>query len=102
MIAVERRAAPRFRLEANVELEWGSEILRARVTDISLHGMFVRMDNPLWIGAACRAWVLVADPLTVDIVVRRIVPMEGMGVAFLDLPPEALHRLEALLRKLGG
>jgi hypothetical protein len=93
---------PRFSLEADVEFEWGSAILRARVTDISRRGMFLRIRDPLWVGASFRARLLLDDPLTVDVVVRRVLPMEGMGVDFLEMSPETQQQLELLLGKLGG
>ena len=93
---------PRFPLEADVEFEWGSEILRARVTDISQGGMFLRTSDPLWVGASFRARLLVDDPLSADVVVRRVAPMKGMGVAFLEMSEGTQRQLESLLRKLGG
>jgi len=102
MPVTERRAAPRFHLHAPVEIEWGSEILRAEATDISLNGIFLRISDPLWVGASFRVRILTAQPLEVDVVVRRVTPREGMGVSFLELDPGAAQQLAALLKEIGG
>ena len=45
----ERRWAPRFRFHADLEIEWGSTVLRARTRDVSSNGMFIEsaaFENP--------------------------------------------------------
>jgi len=91
---------PRHVVLAPVEIEWGSRTLSAQVTDISLSGMFLAMNNPLWVNAMFTAVVHFPEPLRVDCVVRRVVPGVGMGVQFLRLSPEVQARLMAILPSL--
>src|ERR1700755_1101625 len=51
----ERRWAPQFRFHADLEIEWGSTVLRARTRDISSSGMFIESADPLWVGAGFTA-----------------------------------------------
>lgn len=95
-----RRRDPRHVVLAPVEIEWGSRTLSAQVTDISLSGMFLEMNNPLWVNAMFTAVVHFPEPLRVDCVVRRVVPGVGMGVQFLRLSPEVQARLMVILQSL--
>lgn len=97
MSNAERRRHPRIPLHAQVEIEWGSEILRGVATDISQGGLFIETSDPLWVGAAFSGRVLLADPLAVECVVRRVVPGQGMGVEFDRLSNESRQRLLQLL-----
>ena len=38
---LERRWAPRYSFRADLEIEWGSAVLRANTRDISANGMFI-------------------------------------------------------------
>jgi len=102
MSVAQRRQFPRYPFHAEVEIEWGSEVLRSPTTDISLGGMFVQTGSPLWVGASFSAQVLLEEPLRVDCVVRRVVPGQGMGLAFAPLTDQAQARLEKLVTRLGG
>ncbi len=99
---VDRREYQRVRYHAEVEIEWGSSTVRGRTGDISLGGMLVEMQNPLWVGATFRASLSSTDgaPLAVDCVVRRVLPSLGMGVEFTDLRGSDQQRLRALLERL--
>lgn len=97
---VERRRFPRFPFQIDVEIEWGFEVLPALVTDVSMSGMFIATPNPLWVGAAFKARLLMAEPLTLDCTVRRVLPGKGMGVVISDLSEEARSRLQALVSSL--
>jgi hypothetical protein len=98
----ERRAVPRYAFEAQAEIEWGSQILKAQVGDISSKGLLLRVSDPLWVGATFRVHVFLDPPLTLDAVVRRVEPMRAMGVQFLELSPETQQQLEELLRRFAG
>jgi PilZ domain len=77
----DRRWAPRYAFRANLEIEWGSAVLRASTRDISSNGMFIESPDPLWIGAGFTARLVLDRPVKVDCSVRRIEPGLGMGVA---------------------
>ena len=78
---MDRREYHRVHYHAEVEIEWGSSTVRGRTGDISLGGMLVEMQNPLWVGATFRASLSSTDgpPLAVDCVVRRVLPKLGHG-----------------------
>jgi hypothetical protein len=98
----ERRRNPRYACSSELEIEWGSEILRASVTDISVSGMFIRTSDPLWMRAEFSARIPFSQPLVLDCVVRRIEPGRGMGVEFQDLAPTMRKVLDEYLWKLAG
>src|ERR1700730_7937237 len=78
---LERRWAPRYSFRAELEIEWGSAVLRASTRDISSNGMFIEAVDPLWIGAGFTARLNLQRPLKLDCSVKRIEPGCGMGVA---------------------
>jgi hypothetical protein len=78
---LERRWAPRYSFRADLEIEWGSAVLRASTRDISSNGMFIEALDPLWIGAGFTARLNLARPLVMDCSVKRIEPGRGMGVS---------------------
>ena len=63
---LDRRRAPRFPYQANLEIEWGSARLKARTRDISQGGMFIESEDVLWVGAGFRARFGVDRPLWLD------------------------------------
>jgi hypothetical protein len=82
---LERRWAPRYLYHADVEIEWGSAILKARTRDISSSGMFIESPDTLWVGAGFTARVTAEQAIKVDCTVKRVEPGKGMGVS-LTLP----------------
>lgn len=102
LAALYRREHHRARYFADVEIEWGSSKVQARTADISLGGMLIEMQNPLWLGAEFLARVSLGEgaPLEVGCVVRQIISGVGMGVEFADLKPVDHPRLRALIEKL--
>jgi len=96
----ERRKHPRYPLQVEVELQWGSESLPALATDMSLGGMFVATSNPLWMGASFAARLLLGEPLTLHCTVRRVLPGKGMGVLFVELSADQQARLAELIQKI--
>ena len=99
---LDRRESHRVRYFAEVAIEWGASVLRARIADISLGGMLVEMANPLWLGAEFLARLALDNgpPVEVTCVVRRIVPSVGMRVEFTDLKPADHTRLRQLIESL--
>ena len=77
----ERRWAPRFQFRADLEIEWGSVILRASTRDISSSGIFIESPDPLWVGAGFTARLALPTPLRLTCTVKRIEPGQGMGVS---------------------
>jgi hypothetical protein len=96
----ERRLARRCDFDAPLEIEWGSSTLPARVTQISASGMFIQIDQPLWVGASFEARLGLHPPLLLRCVVRRVAPGQGMGVSIEVAEAQGIERLEALVESL--
>src|SRR5262249_19336520 len=77
----ERRWAPRYSFHADLEIEWGSTVLRARTRDISSNGMFIESPDPLLVCAGFPAQLTLHKPLRVNCSVKRVEPGRGMGVS---------------------
>src|ERR1700722_13041756 len=92
----ERRWAPRFDYRTDLEIEWGSAVLRARTRDISSNGMFIESTDPLWVGAGFTAHIGADRPVKVDCFVKRVEPGLGMGVS-VNVPEEHRQRFADLL-----
>lgn len=78
---LERRWAPRYSFRANLEIEWGSAILRGSTRDISSNGMFIEAPDTLWIGAGFTARLHLPQPVKLNCQVKRVEPGHGMGVS---------------------
>ncbi len=98
----DRREHFRGHCIADVEIQWGSSALRGRTLTVSLGGMLVEMENPLWVGAEFLARVSLeeGEPLELGCVVRQVLPEVGVGVEFLDLKPTEQARLHKLVQTL--
>jgi PilZ domain len=102
---LERRWAPRYSFRADLEIEWGSAVLRASTRDISASGMFIEATDPLWVGAGFTARLNVERPVKIDCFVKRVEPGLGMGVsvALSETESEKLyHELLSSLSRIGG
>jgi hypothetical protein len=77
----ERRWAPRYRFHADLEIEWGSAVMRARTRDVSANGMFIESVDPLWVGAGFSVQMTLDRPVRLNCSVKRVEPGRGMGVA---------------------
>ena len=97
----ERRWAPRYRFHADLEIEWGSTVLRARTRDISASGMFIESADPLWVGAGFSAQLTLDKPVKLNCSVKRVEPGRGMGVSFSPTE-EHQEALQALINHLSG
>lgn len=100
MNIIERRRHPRIPFRADVEIEWGSSTLHARIGDIGAEGMFIETLDPLWVGASFTAALLIEPALRLDCSVRRVVPGKGMGVQFSSLDDDSRIRIGDLIRSL--
>jgi len=99
---LERRWAPRYSFRADLEIEWGSAVLRANTRDISSSGMFIEAVDPLWLGAGFTARLTLPRPLTLDCFVKRIEPGKGMGVSVAVSESESQKLFEDLLSSLSN
>ena len=97
---LERRWATRYSFRADLEIEWGSAVLRASTRDISANGMFIEAVDPLWIGAGFTAHLNLNQPLKVDCSVKRIEPGRGMGVSVALAESESQKLYQDLLSSL--
>jgi PilZ domain-containing protein len=98
----ERRWAPRFRYHADLEIEWGSTVLRARTRDLSSNGMFIESVDPLWVGAGFTAQLTLDKPLRVNCFVKRVEPGRGMGVSIALAEEHHHQRYQEFINSLSG
>jgi PilZ domain len=99
---LERRWAQRFSFRADLEIEWGSAVLRGSTRDISASGMFIEAVDPLWVGAGFTARLTLDRPLKLDCFVKRIEPGKGMGVSVAVSESESQKLYQALLSSLSS
>jgi hypothetical protein len=97
---LERRWARRYAFRADLEIEWGSALLRGSTRDISSNGMFIESNDPLWVGAGFTAHLALERPLKLDCFVKRIEPGRGMGVAVTMRDEQHEKRYQNLLASL--
>jgi hypothetical protein len=97
---VDRRWAPRYSFRADLEIEWGSAVLRGSTRDISASGMFIEAVDPLWVGAGFTARLGLERPVRLDCFVKRIEPGRGMGVSVAVSESESQKLYEDLLSSL--
>ncbi|HXL22488.1 MAG TPA: PilZ domain-containing protein [Candidatus Dormibacteraeota bacterium] len=98
----ERRWAPRYEFRADLEIEWGSAVLRASVRDISANGMFIESADTLWVGAGFTAKIALDRPVKVDCFVKRVEPGRGMGVVVAVSESDNQKRYQDLLASLSS
>lgn len=99
---IERRWAPRFQFRAELEIEWGSAVLRASTRDISSSGMFIESSDPLWVGAGFTARLALPTALCLNCAVKRIEPGRGMGVVVTLAGTTEQAEYLGLLNSLSG
>ena len=98
----ERRWAPRYSFSADLEIEWGSAVLRAKTRDISANGMFIESADTLWIGAGFSAPLALDHPVKMDCSVKRVEPGRGMAVAVTVSEQQHHERYQNLLASLSA
>ncbi|MGH9675645.1 MAG: PilZ domain-containing protein [Candidatus Acidiferrum sp.] len=99
---LERRWAPRYDFRADLEIEWGSAVLRANTRDISASGMFIESAETLWVGAGFTAKISLDHPVKLDCFVKRVEPGRGMGVSVTVSESRHQERYQQLLASLSG
>jgi hypothetical protein len=97
----ERRQSKRYKCDLEVVIEWGSVLLPGQVTEISGTGMFIELNDPLWIGASFSARLALAELVKLECVVRRVAPRRGMAVSFDPSGESDRAALAALLTEIG-
>ena len=97
---LERRWAPRYSFRADLEIEWGSAVLRGSTRDISANGMFIEAVDPLWVGAGFAARLTFDRPVRLDCFVKRTEPGCGMGVSVAVSRSESQKLFQDLLSVL--
>jgi len=98
---LEHRWAPRYAFRTELEIEWGSAVIRGSTRDISSNGMFIESADPLWVGAGFTARLGVEHPVKVNCFVKRVEPGRGMGVV-VTVPEEQQERYRELLSSLSA
>jgi len=97
---LERRWAQRYSFRAELEIEWGSAVLRARTRDISASGMFIESADTLWVGAGFTARLALDHrPVQMDCSVKRVEPGRGMAVT-VNVSGEQHKRFQQLIASL--
>jgi hypothetical protein len=99
---LERRWAQRYSFRANLEIEWGSAILRANTRDVSSNGMFIESADPLWLGAGFTAHLVLDKLVKVNCSVKRVEPGLGMGVSVALSDGQHERRYQDLLASLSN
>src|SRR5882762_6047127 len=95
---LERRWATRYSFRAELEIEWGSAVLRGKTRDISSNGMFIESSDTLWVGAGFTARLALDRPVQMDCSVKRVEPGRGMAVTVTvvgDQHPPTYQGLDA-------
>ena len=97
---LERRWAQRYSFRAELEIEWGSAVLRAKTRDISTSGMFIESADTLWVGAGFTARLALDNrPVQMDCSVKRVEPGRGMAVT-VNVSGEQHKRFQELIASL--
>jgi PilZ domain len=96
----ERRRHERYACKATVQITWGGVTIDATLRDISLSGMYLETQEPLWARAEFSARVLLPEVLNVKCIVRRAIANSGMVVEFIDMSQESRMNLSHLIWKL--
>ena len=97
---LERRWAPRYLFRADLEIEWGSAVLRGSTRDVSASGMFIEAPDTLWVGAGFSARLNLSNTVRLDCSVRRVEPGHGMGVSVAHTEEESERLYRELLAAL--
>jgi PilZ domain len=99
---LERRWAPRYSFRADLEIEWGSAVLRGSTRDVSSNGMFIESADPLWVGAGFTARLSLPQPVKIDCFVKRVEPGRGMGVSVTVSEERHKQNYQDLLNSLSS
>src|SRR5580765_8084920 len=97
---LERRWATRYSFRAELEIEWGSAVLRGKTRDISANGMFIESADTLWVGAGFTARLALERPVQMDCSVKRVEPGRAMAVAVTVSEEQHQRRYQDLIASL--
>jgi hypothetical protein len=97
---LERRWATRYSFRAELEIEWGSAVLRGKTRDISANGMFIESADTLWVGAGFTARLALDRPVQLDCSVKRVEPGRGMAVTVTVSEEQHQRRYQDLIASL--
>lgn len=97
---LERRWATRYLFRAELEIEWGSAVLRGKTRDISANGMFIESADTLWVGAGFTARLGLDRPVQMDCSVKRVEPGRGMAVTVTVSEEQHQRRYQDLIASL--
>ena len=101
----ERRRSPRFHCSGSAEFRpEGSDVrMWGTLTDVSLHGCYVEMNNTFPVGSRVSLTLQALDiHVRVQATVRVTYPFLGMGMCFSEIEPGQQIQLEQLLAALSG
>jgi hypothetical protein len=101
----ERRRSPRFQCSGSAEFRpEGSDVrMWGTLTDVSLHGCYVEMNNTFPAGTRVSLTIeVLAVRVRVQATVRVSYPFLGMGMCFSEIEPGQQLQLEQLLAALSG
>ena len=101
MSTQDRRRYPRSSAPPNLSIAWQTGTLQgvSRLASIALGGLYIRTPKPAPAQSLLRILVQTASgDLRARVLVRRVVPDEGMGVEFTAMTQEDRARLAQLLR----
>jgi PilZ domain len=85
----ERRREPRYPFNAMAEIVDERENARtsSRISDLSLHGCYVEMNNPFPMGTSVTIEISTdTDSVETHATVAFFEPKQGMGLMFRDMP----------------
>ena len=99
---LERRWAPRYSFHADLEIEWGSAVLRGNTRDVSANGMFIEVPDTLWVGAGFTARLNLTRTVKLHCLVKRIEPGRGMGVTVAAPETESQKVYQELVSSLSS
>jgi hypothetical protein len=103
--AAEKRGAPRYKCEGSAEFRTeGFEVRTwARVTDLSRSGCYVEMQATSPLNTAVTLMIEVNGLRShLKGVVKTSHQMQGMGIAFTEIPDTDLPQLEEIIRQLAS
>lgn len=101
----EKRGEPRYKCEGSAEFRTeGFEVRTwARVTDLSRSGCYIEMQATSPLNSAVNLMIEVNGlRLHVKGAVKTSYPMQGMGVAFTEIPDTDLLRLDEIIGQLAS
>ncbi len=99
----QKRRYPRISLPKGMWVAWhgGDLQLFSRVRTLSMGGLFISVPNPPPVGTKLRlTFEVPGGNVQAEVIVRNIVPGEGMGVEFMRLGLKDRVLLEKLLKRL--